>query len=72
MCRNIKRLRFPDRNPTDTELKAAALQFVRKISGYRVPSRVNREAFDCAVRDIASASRRLFETLQTHTPRQTA
>lgn len=72
MCRNIKRLRFPDRNPTDTELKAAALQFVRKISGYRVPSRANREAFDRAVRDVADASHRLFASLTARAPRQPA
>jgi hypothetical protein len=64
MCRNIKRLRQPDRPPTDAELEAAALQFVRKISGYRVPSRGNRKAFDRAVHDVAAASGRLFDSLQ--------
>lgn len=72
MCRNIKRLRYPDRAPTDAELEAAALQFVRKISGYRVPSRVNREAFDRAVRDTAAVSRRLFDALETRVSRQPA
>ena len=66
MCRNIVKLRFPDRQPTDEELYEAALQFVRKISGYRKPSRVNEAAFNLAVAEIASASRVLFENL--HTP----
>jgi hypothetical protein len=65
MCRNIKRLRQPDRAPTDHELHDAALQFVRKISGYREPSRANREAFDAAVADVAAAGRRLFDALRT-------
>jgi len=63
MCRNIVRLRQPDRPPTEEELHHAALQFVRKISGYREPSRVNRPAFDAAVKEIASASRVLFDHL---------
>ncbi|MGH2628350.1 MAG: DUF2277 domain-containing protein [Anaerolineales bacterium] len=63
MCRNIVRLRRPDGLPTDDELHHAALQFVRKISGYREPSRVNRPAFDAAVSEIAAASRILFEHL---------
>jgi len=65
MCRNIKRLRQPDRAPTDHELHDAALQFVRKISGYREPSRANRTAFDTAVAHVAAAGRRLFVALQT-------
>jgi len=65
MCRNIKQLRFPDRPPTDEELEAAALQFVRKVAGYRKPSRANQEAFDTAVTEIAAASRRLFDQLVT-------
>jgi hypothetical protein len=64
MCRNIKRLRQPDRPPTDAELHDAALQFVRKISGFRVPSQANRAAFDSAVDDVAAASRVLFERLR--------
>lgn len=72
MCRNIKRLRYPDRPPTEAELEAAALQFVRKLSGYRVPSRANRKAFDRAVRDIAVASGRLITSLQTRVPQPPA
>jgi hypothetical protein len=63
MCRNIKRLRHADQTPTDTELHEAALQFVRKISGFHVPSQANQAAFDRAVRDVASASRTLFQSL---------
>jgi hypothetical protein len=61
MCRSIVTLRRPDQPPTDEEVRAAALQFVRKISGYRKPSRKNEEAFDAAVEDIADVSRRLLE-----------
>ena len=64
MCRNIKRLRTADHAPSDQELHDAALQFIRKISGFNAPSRVNQEAFDTAVHDIATAGRRLFESLQ--------
>jgi hypothetical protein len=63
MCRNIRKLRTPDGAPTDEELRDAALQFVRKISGYRQPSRANQEAFDFAVVEIAEASRRMFDRL---------
>ncbi len=64
MCRNIKPLRYPDRPPTDEELSLAALQFVRKISGYRQPSRANQPAFEQAVAEIAAAGRRLFVELE--------
>ena len=63
MCRNIKRLRRPEEQPTDAELQAAALQFVRKISGYRKPSKLNERAFEQAVLDIAACSRKLFDSL---------
>ena len=63
MCRNIKRLRHPEHPPSDEELHDAALQFVRKISGFRAPSETNRKAFETAVRDVAKASRRMFESL---------
>ena len=65
MCRNIKKLRRPEAAPTDAELRDAALQFVRKISGYRVPSRANERAFERAVSDIARASRKMFDNLVT-------
>ncbi|MEW5986200.1 MAG: DUF2277 domain-containing protein [Chloroflexota bacterium] len=63
MCRNIRQLRQNEGLPTEEELQLAALQFVRKISGYRAPSRANREAFETAVLEIAAASRRLLENL---------
>ena len=63
MCRSIKTLRRPEGPPTDEELRAAALQFVRKVSGYRVPSRANQAAFDRAVADIAASTRILLDNL---------
>ncbi len=65
MCRSIKTLRRPDAAATDEEIRAAALQFVRKVSGYREPSRANADAFDGAVTEIADASRRLLGSLDT-------
>lgn len=64
MCRSIVTLRGPD-EATDEEVEAAALQYVRKISGHRVPSRANQETFDRAVREIATATRRLLDDLVT-------
>ncbi len=61
MCRSIKTLRRPDEPATDEEIRAAALQFVRKVSGYRAPSRKNEEAFNAAVDEVASASQRLLD-----------
>ncbi len=60
MCRSIKTLRRPDEPATDEEIRAAALQFVRKVSGFRKPSRANAEVFDSAVEEVAAASRRLL------------
>ncbi len=65
MCRSIKTLRSPERPASDEEVRAAALQFVRKVSGYRSPSRTNEEAFNAAVEEIAEASRRLLSGLKT-------
>ena len=65
MCRSIKTLRRHDDAATDEEVRAAALQFVRKVSGYRVPSRSNREAFDAAVDEVTVASSRLLGQLNT-------
>ena len=61
MCRSIKTLRRPDEVATEEEVRAAALQFVRKVSGSREPSRKNEEAFNAAVDEVASASRRLLD-----------
>jgi hypothetical protein len=63
MCRNIKVLRQAERVPTDEEIHLAALQFVRKVSGYRQPSRKNTTAFEQAVDEVSAATRRLFEQL---------
>ena len=63
MCRSIKPLRRSESDTTTGEIEAAALQFVRKVSNYRVPSSRNAEAFDTAVAEIAVASRRMLETL---------
>jgi hypothetical protein len=63
MCRSIKTLRRPDEPATDEEIRAAALQFVRKVSGYRAPSKANTEAFDAAVDEVAEASRRLLDAV---------
>ncbi len=65
MCRSIKTLRLPDQTATDEEIRAAALQFVRKVSGYRQPSRANADAFDSAVDEIARSSKLLLSNLQT-------
>ncbi len=63
MCRSIKQLRQPDQPPTAEEIQAAALQFVRKVSGYRKPSRRNEAAFNQAVSDIAATTQRLLDQL---------
>jgi hypothetical protein len=69
MCRSIKTLRTDQGSVTDDEVEAAALQFVRKVSGYRHPSRANQEVFDRAVGEVAEATRALLETLKVN-PRQ--
>ncbi len=63
MCRSIKTLRGAEPAPTDAEVEAAALQYVRKLSGYRAPSRANAEVFDRAVAEVAAATQRLLDTL---------
>jgi hypothetical protein len=63
MCRSIKQLRRSDEAATTGEIEAAALQFIRKVSGYRAPSTRNAEAFDAAVRDVTASSRRLLESI---------
>lgn len=65
MCRSIKQLRQPHQSPSDEEIQAAALQFVRKVSGYRQPSRRNEAAFNQAVSEVAAATRCLLEQLAT-------
>ena len=63
MCRSIKTLRPPYAEATDEDVRAAALQFVRKVSGYRAPSKANAQAFDTAVEEIAASSARLLASL---------
>ncbi len=63
MCRNIKPLRLPDRPATEQEIHEAALQYVRKVSGYRKPSKVNEEAFEKAIVEIAEATRKMLDNL---------
>jgi hypothetical protein len=63
MCRSIKPLRMPDRPATEQEIQEAALQFVRKVSGYRKPSKANEEAFQQAIDEVAEATRKMLEIL---------
>jgi len=63
MCRSIKTLRSLEPPATPEDVAAAALQFVRKISGYRKPSRANQEVFDAAVADIAAVSQQMLDHL---------
>ncbi len=63
MCRNIQQLRGADPPASDAEVRDAALQYVRKISGYRTPSAANRDIFEAAVDGIAAATRQLLDEL---------
>jgi hypothetical protein len=65
MCRNIKTLFNFDPPATEMEIRDASLQFVRKLSGVRVPSRANQAAFDKAVDEVAASTRRLIDALVT-------
>ena len=71
MCRNIRPLFNIDPPASSTEIADAALQFVRKVSGYRKPSRVNQAAFDQAVLQVAAAVQTLLESLETSAPKRT-
>ncbi len=68
MCRSIKTLYNFDPPATQEEIRAAALQYVRKISGFRKPSRANQAAFDAAVEAITAASAALLASLETSAP----
>ncbi|HEX4322104.1 MAG TPA: DUF2277 domain-containing protein [Acidobacteriaceae bacterium] len=68
MCRNIKMLFNFDPPVTDEEVRAAALQFVRKISGFNKPSKANEEAFLNAVEEVSAISMRLLRSLETNAP----
>lgn len=72
MCRSIKTLRRAEEPASEEEVRAAALQFVRKVSGFRAPSRANAEAFEAAVESIAESSRRLLEDLRERAPAKAA
>jgi hypothetical protein len=73
MCRSIKILRTLDVPATDDEMRAAALQYVRKVSGFRKPSPANQIAFERAVEEVAASSRRLLEAVTaSHPARRTA
>ena len=65
MCRSIKQLRQPGSIPSRDEIHAAATQFVRKVSGYRTPSRKNQAAFELAIAQIAEATQNLLASLNT-------
>ena len=65
MCRNIKTLFNFDPPATDEEIRAASVQFVRKLSGFNNPSKANEEAFERAVGDVAQIARRLIDSLVT-------
>ena len=66
MCRNIKTLFNFEPPATEEEIRAASLQFVRKLSGFNKPSKVNEEAFDLAIDEVATAARKLIESLITN------
>jgi hypothetical protein len=68
MCRNIRQLHNFEPPATTEEVRSAALQYVRKISGYNKPSQVNAEAFERAVDEVAHASMHLLHSLQTAAP----
>ena len=65
MCRNIKTLFNFDPPATDEEIRAASLQFVRKLSGFNAPSKANERAFDQAIEEVAAVARRLIDSLTT-------
>jgi hypothetical protein len=68
MCRNIRTLFNFEPPASEEEIRASALQFVRKLSGFTNPSRANQAAFDRAVDDVASVARRLLNSLETASP----
>jgi hypothetical protein len=68
MCRNIKTLFNFDPPATDVEIRAASLQFVRKLSGFNAPSKANEAAFNRAIDEVQAAARRLIHDLETQAP----
>ncbi|HCR70760.1 MAG TPA: DUF2277 domain-containing protein [Anaerolineae bacterium] len=65
MCRSIKPLRNMDHPVTEQEIQEAALQYIRKVSGYRKPSKVNEEAFNKAIEEVAESTRKMLEMLMS-------
>lgn len=68
MCRSIKPLRNMDHPVTEQEIQEAALQYIRKVSGYRKPSKANQDAFDAAIAEVADATRKMLGTLHSVKP----
>ena len=68
MCRSIKRLRGPEGPATPEDIREAALQYVRKVSGFRQPSRRNAEAFEAAIHEVAASSQKLIDALTPDRP----
>ena len=68
MCRNIKTLHNFKPPATEAEIRASALQFVRKLSGFNTPSKANSAAFEAAIEDVFAAGRRLLDSLETNAP----
>ena len=68
MCRNIKTLFNFEPPATDEEIRAASLQFVRKLSGFNAPSKANAAAFDAAIEEVFEAGKRLLTSLETTAP----
>jgi|SRR5215213_2652975 len=68
MCRNIKTLYNFEPATSDEEIRAAAIQFVRKLSGFNKPSAANTDAFEKAIEEVAAASRKLLDSLVTNAP----
>ena len=66
MCRSIHTLRKPEGRATEQEINEAAMQFIRKVSGYHKPSKVNQPAFDLAVAEVAESTAKLLESLKAH------
>lgn len=70
MCRNIKTLYNFEPPATDVEIEAAALQFVRKISGFSKPSALNSDSFELAIKEISESTRKLMSALETKAPKK--
>jgi hypothetical protein len=68
MCRNIKTLYNFEPPATDDEIRAASLQFVRKLSGFNAPSKTNEAAFNAAIEEVFAAARKMMHALETHAP----